>query len=398
MTESDTHTVRPWLVVGNPGCRRVAQFNAALEQLRHPPATLLRYSDFLNGTIRLRDHLVPGSRVRFESAAENWEVRKALLNRGIGPALSQGYPAAGYSDISRVPNQSGILLWPRQLYLGFADLLHDFIRDMRGIVVSVMNALQDILLLFDKPACQLKLQRCGIPIPEIIGVPTNYEQVRELCRKRERVMLKLAHGSGGAGCVALHRVGGKLRALTSAHWTYANGKKWMYSSQRVRQILDESELAELIDQLCREGAHLEKWLPKARIDGYGFDLRIVTIGGIPTHAVPRLSHAPFTNLNLGNRRGDLELAKARIGDLKWRAIMSTCKNAAMQFPQSTYLGIDVLVTPQGDHFVLEVNAFGDLLPGILSDGLDTYASEIARFQRAADGLPALGNFQSEVVA
>jgi hypothetical protein len=48
------------------------------------------------------------------------------------------------------------------------------------------------------------------------------------------------------------------------------------------------------------------------------------------------------------------------------------------FPGSLYAGIDLLVTADfRRHAVLEVNAFGDLLPGVLCGGEDTYALEIA---------------------
>ena len=54
-----------------------------------------------------------------------------------------------------------------------------------------------------------------------------------------------------------------------------------------------------------------------------------------------------------------------------------------KFPRSLYGGLDVLV-PQGvgDPFLLEINAFGDLLPNLLHREQDTYTAEI---------LAALGN-------
>jgi hypothetical protein len=47
------------------------------------------------------------------------------------------------------------------------------------------------------------------------------------------------------------------------------------------------------------------------------------------------------------------------------------------FPNSLYAGIDLRISPDFQHHqVLEVNAFGDLLPNVMCNGRDTYESEI----------------------
>ena len=41
------------------------------------------------------------------------------------------------------------------------------------------------------------------------------------------------------------------------------------------------------------------------------------------------------------------------------------------------MGVDLLIAPDYRRFaVLEANAFGGLLPGVLSDGEDTYEAEV----------------------
>jgi hypothetical protein len=62
----------------------------------------------------------------------------------------------------------------------------------------------------------------------------------------------------------------------------------------------------------------------------------------------------------------------------WADLLRTCERAAGVVPESLYVGVDLLVAPGfRRHAVLEINAFGDLLPGILFDGLDTYAAELS---------------------
>ena len=75
----------------------------------------------------------------------------------------------------------------------------------------------------------------------------------------------------------------------------------------------------------------------------------------------------MTNLHLLNTRGEADAVRARMGPEAWEGAMGTCEPVMRCFPGSLYAGIDLLITPDfRRHAVLEVNAFGDLLPGVLS--------------------------------
>jgi hypothetical protein len=141
---------------------------------------------------------------------------------------------------------------------------------------------------------------------------------------------------------------------------------------------DERRIARLIDALAAEGVHVEQWVPKAGLEGHACDLRVVVVAGRPGHAVVRLSRSPMTNLHLKNRRGRPEALRARMGDTAWNALLATCERVAGAFPGCHYLGLDVAVPPgYRRHAVLEANAFGDLLPGVVDpEGRDTYTAEI----------------------
>jgi hypothetical protein len=55
----------------------------------------------------------------------------------------------------------------------------------------------------------------------------------------------------------------------------------------------------------------------------------------------------------------------------------TCERAAAVFPRSLLLGVDLLIAPDYRGLaVLEANAFGGLLPGVLCEGEDTYEAEV----------------------
>ncbi|MEO1269270.1 MAG: hypothetical protein AAFX99_14295, partial [Myxococcota bacterium] len=119
------------------------------------------------------------------------------------------------------------------------------------------------------------------------------------------------------------------------------------------------------------------WLPKASQDGRPFDLRVVTIQNQACHVVVRTGTSPMTNLHLGNARGDRDALEAHLGHEAWQRLMATCVQAKGLFPHSLYAGVDLLVTrgaPRGH--ILEINAFGDLLPRVIWHGMDTYEAEI----------------------
>jgi hypothetical protein len=143
----------------------------------------------------------------------------------------------------------------------------------------------------------------------------------------------------------------------------------------------------LVEALCRHRVYVEQWLPKAGIADRTFDLRIVVIAGRARHTVVRLSRHPMTNLHLLGGRGSLEQLLERMGDAAWAAMRRTCEQVMMDcFPESLYAGIDLRIAPDfRRHSVLEVNAFGDLLPEVLSDGGDTYTTEISAMLDGGNG-------------
>jgi glutathione synthase/RimK-type ligase-like ATP-grasp enzyme len=85
----------------------------------------------------------------------------------------------------------------------------------------------------------------------------------------------------------------------------------------------------------------------------------------------------MTNLHLGGRRGDFDRCRASIPTRQWLDALDHCAEAASCF-DSAVAGVDVLFERgYGNHYVLEVNAFGDFFPGWLdSHGRSIHAIEI----------------------
>jgi hypothetical protein len=105
----------------------------------------------------------------------------------------------------------------------------------------------------------------------------------------------------------------------------------------------------------------------------------VVIAGKARQRVVRLSRHPLTNLHLLNGRGSPEAVASRMGEAGWADALDACERVMkVALPRSLYAGVDLAVAPNfRGRSVLEVNAFGDLLPGVLHEGLDTYAAELS---------------------
>jgi glutathione synthase/RimK-type ligase-like ATP-grasp enzyme len=133
------------------------------------------------------------------------------------------------------------------------------------------------------------------------------------------------------------------------------------------------------------GLQVEAWIPKAGVDGQIADLRILVVDGEPAFRVLRKSRHPITNLHLGGERAD---AGALLSQMPARAVAAlddTCHQVALAFPGALQLGLDVAVAAGlARHYVLEVNAFGDLLKGVAtSQGLDAHDVQLRAMERAA---------------
>ena len=367
-------------IVGNPSGRRVALFQAALDRSGQPPATVVSYLDLLAGRAHLGTVLQAGGLLRVESPGGDFEVEKALLAAGADVADEDGPARITRVEATRLPFDRGRIWYPRQWFLGFREALRLIARHgsaCPGLVT--MNAPEDVAVMFDKPRCHGRLDAMGIPCPQSLGPVRSYEGLRRRMRESGigRVFVKLAHGSSASGVVALALGARRLVATTTVEVVHAEGEARLYNTRAVRRIEDEREVAGLVDALAREGVHVERWIPKAGIDGHTFDLRVVVIAGRAEHVVVRMGRGPLTNLHLGNRRGDPAALRARMADGAWEAAMASCERAAAAFPGSLHAGVDLLIAPgYRRHAVLEVNAFGDLLHGVTARELDTYSAEV----------------------
>ena len=373
-------TAPPFVVIGTPGDRRVDLFQAALHALGLPPAQIVPYSAIIDGRAALREYVAAGAIVRIESPGKDPTIQNQLIAAGAGIADLPGMSRISADAALQISIDLGRLRYVRQWYLGLRATLEAIERQLAACPRHYrMNDLPAIALMFDKSACHARLDQCGLPVPRALGSPASFEALRETMRQQRcpRVFVKLAHGSSAAGVVAYQVSGDRQLALTTVEMVHENGELRLYNSRRLCAYRDPRDIRVLIDALCREHVHVEQWLPKAGIADQRFDLRVVVIDGRPRHVVVRLSRGPMTNLHLLNNRGDVAAVRSRMGAAAWRDAMETCARTVAALGPSLYAGVDLLIRPDfRRHAVLEVNAFGDLLPGVLDEGQDTYTTEI----------------------
>jgi hypothetical protein len=369
-----------FVVVANPAGRRLALFQQALAGLGHPPACVVPWIDLLAGRAALEAVVRRGSVVRIESPGQDFPVEKALLAAGADVPDEPGPTRLSRAAVARVAFDKGRILAPRQWYLGFRSALASVERRLAASPPhAVMNHPADVAAMFDKPRCQALLAAAGVPVPAPLGVVRSYEELRGRLTEagRRRVFIKLAHGSSASGVVAYQTDGVRELAITSVELVGAGGDVRLYNSRRIRRYERHEDVVRLIDALAREGVQVEQWVPKAGAGGLAFDLRVLVIAGRPRHTVVRLSRSPLTNLHLKNQRGDVAAVRECMGEEAWAETREICARAAGLFPRSLYAGIDLAIAPGfRRHAVLEVNAFGDLLPGITDGGEDSYTAEV----------------------
>lgn len=363
-----------FIVIANQENRRVSFLQQALEKLHLSPATVITYSDLITQKVKLDSFNSPHNIIRFDSPERNFETEKLVL--AVGANFPGLHKRISKTDLVNLEFEKGRIRYPRQWYLGWKHLLQQW---EKQIQCQVMNHPSDIITMFDKPASHQLFVNNQIRVAPSLGKITSYEQLKEAMHAQNfsRVFVKLANGSSASGVVAyqLHPRGES--AITTVERVRENGETLLYNSRRISHYTKSEEIGDIINILCQESVQVEEWLPKARINNRPFDLRVVVIAGEAQHLVMRIGKSPMTNLHLGSDRDNFDTFISIVGKANWLKMKNTCEAAAGVFPNSLYCGIDLLIYPDLQrHAIIEINAFGDLIPGTTYQGMDTYTSEV----------------------
>jgi len=369
----------------NPESRRAEFFCTALgRQIRQKPI-FIPWQWVLEGGSWFEKVAFPPDFLRIESPGRNWSVETLLLARGAlvqDEEAEKGWNRIDQQCVAALRNEPGRVLPMRQGFLGWREVLRDLERWRQGsgIPSRWMSPPGDIERMYDKAACGEMLGRAGIKVPPSLGIPRSCYETLEAMRAERipRAFLKPCHGSSGSGVVAIEINGAGIQAFSTIEIVEDSSKLRMYNSRRINRYQGAAEVRRVLDAVCKERCLLQAWIPKAGISGRPFDLRVVVIGGRARHVMVRLGRGPITNSQLLGGRGEPAEVRRRMGENAWGEMLQQAERVMAEcFPESLYAGLDVLVEPNfRTTWILEVNAFGDLLPRLLLEGKDTYQWEL----------------------
>ena len=377
-------------IIGVAGDARVVGFQSARARAGLSPAVVLDYRDLIADPERAAAQIPASARVRIDSPGRETQVLAGLLMHGIEKSARLNLHHLSRGEIERQVGERGRLLPPRQLFFGVEYVLGALSRRAQEPATRRIQLLPDvatILLAFDKAACHRHLLAHDVPLPAALPNIGSFDALYSAmqAKRMPRVFVKLQHGSAAAGTVALATSRLGMRAVTTVEMVSGADGVRLYNTRALCHYSSPGEIARLIDALAPYGLQVEAWVPKVGVDGQIADLRVLVVAGEPVFRLLRKSRQPITNLHLGAERADAGALLAQMSAKAVAALDDTCRRVARAFPGALHLGIDVAVASGlTRHYVLEVNAFGDLLKGVAnSQGLDAYDVELRAMEWAA---------------
>ena len=344
------------VIVAVPQDKRALGFAAALQQAGLPTPVVVPWQEVLSDPFVLRELGQAGDWLRVESPGADSLIWHELARRGgFSGALSQGQWRPG-----------------RAWFSGLAQTLRAI--DQASLHLVATHPVEHILTMTDKLVCADRLHADGVPVPETYSAPPTPDSLREFLSQRNlhAAFIKPRWGSSGAGILAYRFAENREQLTTTAR--LENG--FLSNEKRLRSYRDRESIDVLFRIILSDGAIVQRWIPKAGTAAGPFDLRVLVIKGQVAQRIARVGRGTITNLHIDASRLDAEQALQSFGDKTITAVYEVCRRAADCFPGQLAVGVDVMVDPAGRPYVLECNAWGDYLPRLLSDGRDSYQSQV----------------------
>ena len=352
---------KTFLTIGATNSRRVKFWENALQQQRCNHR-LITFNQVIDNDF---PEIETPTILRITSPGEDFNLWKKIASLG------------GYKETEKLVFKRG-LIYPNQYwYRGWCVILkkiEGFIE--KNPLVEVMNTPASIQLAFHKLESQKVMAKQGISIPKIImNQVEDYDALIDMLEieKIPQVFIKPYHGSSASGVMALRQSKGR-QVLYTTIALQANGE--MYNHLQLQKYDDLSKIKRIVNSMIPSGLLVENWIRKKRFQQKSVDFRILVINGKPIFVVPRMSKHFITNLHLGNEKGNVEEVELIWGKKIIQKAKTLAVNAVDVIGGLFYAGVDVAINAIGESYVLEINAFGDMLLGIDQDGFNTYEYEL----------------------
>lgn len=329
------------ICVGVPGGRRARGMSAG---------RLLAWRDVVDDPAVVGRSCQTGDLLRVDSPGEDDGVWARLSGLPIGDPTERRPGAAWFAGLRRILTA---------------------IDDGLPAGVTRTHPAETVCAMTDKLVCAARLAAANVPIPATEAAPTTVEALGARLRTVgwARAFVKPRWGSSGAGVCAVRHAQGRWLVTSPARIV----ARRVINHKRLFTTSDVDEVELLLGPVLADGAVLQRWVPKATTEGGPFDLRVLVVDGRPRHRIARVGRGPITNLHLDSARMDAAAAMAPYGGLD--GVLDVCARAAAVFPTHTAVGVDVLVDGNGRPAVVELNAWGDLLPGLLHEGQTTLEAQ-----------------------
>ncbi|MGL4667144.1 MAG: STM4014 family protein [Saezia sp.] len=353
-----------------PSGKRIKGIRAAAEKASIQ-LDIVDYAQVIHHPEVLIDALRPESWLKIDSPGEDISVQKHFIEQGW--ALQQHPQRALTSSID-----FGELMATDDWFHGFTDFLKRLEQQVahRHPTVRWLNSVHDILLMIDKWQTQHHLHQHHTPMPPLLGRIHNYADFKAILQNHPqegKIFIKPRYGSSASGIIAYQRSRqGHQQAISTTRF---DGEK-AFNNKRPSRYTKEKDIEKLINHIAQYDAYVESWIPKpsTRLHGksLAFDFRVVMLAGEPQHTIARASALPMTNLHLDSERVDPSTISKLYNKV---ALHDVLIHAAQAFPGAKIIGFDVISTPEKT-WVLEANAFGDLLLNLTFQNQTPYETQL----------------------
>jgi glutathione synthase/RimK-type ligase-like ATP-grasp enzyme len=349
------------VVVATPGDKRTRALAAAVERVGCASPRWIPWREAIAAPARVGAAGQRGDFLRVDSPGADTATWRDLAGQGGSAAVlpeGQWRPgAAWFRGLTRV--------------LAAIDAGAEHLRPT--------HPSRHILAMTDKWRCQERLEQAGVATPPACLAPDTAAALRDLLATRRwpAVFVKPRFGSSGAGVLAWRRSGVREQLVTPAalHGDLLVNDKHLHSYE------NRASIDRIFAIVLSDAALVQRWIPKAGSARGPFDLRVLVIDGVVALRVGRVGRGPITNLHLDAERAAPEALLAGLPRGTLASVDALCLAAAAVFPGHRCLGVDLLVDPRGRPFVVECNAWGDFLPGLLAHGQDSYELQLRGLMR-----------------
>jgi len=318
---------------------------------------------------------------RFVSYADSFEVFEATSKNHTEPIFAN----------------CAIKLDPPSSHGVFIDEINSFRREYSSFLSKIataktakfLNSPQAIMAVLDKLECKRVLEAAKLRTADFFDNIADFSALKMLMSEKRlnSVFIKPRYGSGAAGIMAYRRAGKNEVAYTTIVCS-SNFRKpsshdsrelplegRLCNSKRTRRITSPNEIESIINALLKTDALVEKWIPKASINGNPYDIRVVWQFGKIEYAVARLAKGSISNLHLGGSVMDIN--ELRLSSHTLYEIENLCSKAMQLFPELQSAGIDILLESSTlNPYIIEINGQGDLLYADIYDKNKIYKSQL----------------------